>query len=127
MTDGIDATANESTETRRALAACGRLPGVELTFPFGVETSVFKVGGRMFAAMAADEMPASITLKCDPDHGAALMRKYSEIIPGYHMNKRHWITVSLRPTLPPKLVDDLVTNSYELVVSGLPARSRPAP
>jgi predicted DNA-binding protein (MmcQ/YjbR family) len=115
----------ESALARTALDACARLPEAQLTFPFGVETHVFKVGGRMFAAAAPDGEPASITLKCDPDHGAALARKHPEISPGYHMNKRHWITLELRATVPPRLVEDLVANSYDLVVAGLPARLRP--
>lgn len=115
----------ESARARAALDACARLPEAQLSFPFGEETHVFKVGGRMFAAATPDVHPARITLKCDPDHGAALARSHPEITPGYHMNKRHWITAEAGPGLDETLVQALVTRSYRLVADNLPKSRRP--
>jgi len=97
---------------------CARLPTAELCHPFGESTAVFKVAGKMFAAVSLDDQPGRITLKCDPGYGAALADQYQEITPGYHMSKRHWITVTLSPSLAPDLVEDLLAESYELVRRG---------
>ena len=107
----------------RALAECARLPRAELCHPFGESPAVFKVAGKMFAVISLDDHPGRITLKCDPGYGAALADKYREITPGYHMSKRHWITVALLPSLAPDLVAALIAESYELVSRG---SARPA-
>lgn len=111
---------------KQALAVCSGLPAVELTHPFGDESAVFKVAGKMFSVVSLHDEPGSITLKCDPDDAQGLTGEYDEISPGYHMNKRHWITVTLGPGLPPGLVADLIADSYALVVASLPARARPS-
>jgi predicted DNA-binding protein (MmcQ/YjbR family) len=103
---------------------CLALPGAVLTFPFGEETAVFKVGGKMFAVAAA-EAPTGVTLKAEPADVTGLVETYDGIVRGYHMNKKHWVTVSLAATLPPGLLAELVEDSYDLVVDGLPARDRP--
>jgi predicted DNA-binding protein (MmcQ/YjbR family) len=113
-----------SAEQVKALAACTRLPGAELTHPFGFDTSVFKAGGKMFAAVSLSDEPGRLTLKCDPDYGAFLIQQFNEMIPGYHMNKRHWITITLSPTLPPDLIEDLISDSYDSVTASLPKRAR---
>lgn len=100
----------------RALLECARLPEAELCHPFGDSTAVFKVAGRMFAAVSLADRPGRITLKCDPGYGAALVDQYQEITPGYHMSKRHWITVTLSAALGPDLVEDLISESYQLVL-----------
>ena len=64
-------------------------------FPFGLETSVFKVGGKMFALTALDARPLTVSLKCEPSLAEALRAEHSAVRPGYHLNKRHWITVTL--------------------------------
>lgn len=95
-------------------------PGAEETTPFGPDVLVYKVGGKMFALTVPDEFPARINLKCDPERACALRDEYESIIPGYHMNKRHWNTLVLDGSLPTKLVRDLIDHSYELVVASLP-------
>jgi predicted DNA-binding protein (MmcQ/YjbR family) len=105
-------------------AACHALPGALLTFPFGEETAVFKVGGKVFALTAA-ESPTHVTLKAEPADVTGLVQTYDAIIRGYHMNKKHWITVQVDGTLPDGLVEELIEDSYDLVVDGLPARARP--
>ena len=107
----------------RLLARCEQLAGAQLTFPFGPEIAVYKVEGKIFALFAGDDPdthPDRVSLKCDPPYAQALVREHAAIVPGYHLNKRHWITVDLTATLPPGLVEDLLVDSYDLVVDGLP-------
>lgn len=108
----------------RALSQCAQLFGAELTYPFGDEVAVFKVGGKMFALASLDDDPARLTLKCDPDYASYLTQEFADISPGYHMNKRHWITLTLSTELSGGLVDELIVDSYELIVSSLPASLR---
>ena len=91
-------------------------PGAEETTPFGPDTLVYKVGGKMFALTTPGEFPARLNLKCDPERSIALRDEYESIIPGYHMNKRHWNTLILDGGLPSELVRELIDHSYELVV-----------
>jgi predicted DNA-binding protein (MmcQ/YjbR family) len=105
-------------------ALCAALPGAVLTFPFGEETAVYKVGGRIFALLGLVG-PASINLKAEPPDVTGLVETYDAITRGYHMNKKHWITVELDGSLPPGLVEELVEDSYDLIVDKLPARDRP--
>lgn len=97
-------------------------PGVEETTPFGPDVLVYKVGGKMFALSAPDEFPARINLKCDPDRSIALREEYESVIPGYHMNKRHWNTLVLDGSLPSRLVGELIDHSYDLVAASLPKK-----
>jgi predicted DNA-binding protein (MmcQ/YjbR family) len=97
-------------------------PGAEETTPFGPEVLVYKVGGKMFAAASPDEFPARINLKCDPERSLELRDQHESILPGYHMNKRHWNTLVLDGSLPSKLVAELIDHSYKLVKKGLPKR-----
>jgi predicted DNA-binding protein (MmcQ/YjbR family) len=94
---------------------CLRLTGAEETFPFGPETSVFKVGGKMFAVAGLKAKPLRVTLKCEPELSVHLRNTYEEIMPGYHTNKRHWITVDLTGSLEDALIRELVGGSYDLV------------
>ncbi|MEZ7006375.1 MmcQ/YjbR family DNA-binding protein [Streptomyces sp. SCSIO 75703] len=94
-------------------------------FPFGPEASVFKVLGKMFALSRLDARPLTVNLKCDPDDAVRLRAEYAGlIVPGYHMNKRHWNTVTADGALPARLVRELVEDSYDLVVAGLPRAER---
>lgn len=95
-------------------------PGAEETTPFGPDTLVYKVGGKLFALTSPDEFPARINLKCDPERAITLRDEYAAILPGYHMNKRHWNTLVLDGTLPAKLVRELIDHSYALVRASLP-------
>ena len=99
---------------------CLARPSAVEEFPFGPETSVFKVGGKMFALTALDARPLTVSLKCEPSLAEALRAEHSAVRPGYHLNKRHWITVTLDDSLPRELVFELLEDSYELVVDGLP-------
>ncbi|GGZ27781.1 DNA-binding protein [Streptomyces inusitatus] len=92
-------------------------------FPFGPETSVFKVAGKMFALSALDGEPLTVNLKCEPEIAERLRADHPEIVPGWHMNKRHWNTVTIGG-LPAKMVRELIEDSYDLVVAGLPRAER---
>lgn len=105
-------------------AHCLSLPHVEETTPFGPDVLVYKVAGKMFALATPDEYPPSVNLKCDPERAIELRDRHEEIQPGYHMNKRHWNTVMLEGRLPEKLVKELILHSYDLVVAGLPKKTR---
>jgi len=94
---------------------CLKFPNTEETFPFGPETSVFKVGGKMFALAALKKKPLQVSVKCEPELGEQLRGSYDEIEPGYHLNKRHWLTVTLGGAATDELVRELVAGSYELV------------
>ena len=119
-----EAVADSSAPRRRVLRTCGTLAGAELTRPFGDGTAVFKVAGKIFAIVDLREDSPRVTLKCDPDYALWLVQQFAEIVPGYHMNKRHWITVALSPRTSVDLVDDLIVVSYDLVVTALPVSVR---
>jgi predicted DNA-binding protein (MmcQ/YjbR family) len=99
-------------------------PGSVEDYPFGDDVAVFKVGGRVFALCGLTGHPGSVSLKCDPTLAEALRARYPSVRPGYHLNKRHWNTVTLDGSLPDQLIRDLVEDSYDLVVSALPKRTR---
>ncbi|MCP5534707.1 MAG: MmcQ/YjbR family DNA-binding protein [Akkermansiaceae bacterium] len=103
---------------------CLAKKGVEETTPFGPGVLVYKVLGKMFALTDPDEVPARVNLKCEPDRALELRDEYAAVIPGYHMNKKHWNTVILDGTLPTDLVRELIDHSYDLVVSGLKKSDR---
>jgi predicted DNA-binding protein (MmcQ/YjbR family) len=104
--------------------SCLARSGVAEDFPFGPDHSVFKVAGKMFALSALKRTPLEVSLKCEPDLAVQLRDTYAAIRPGYHLNKRHWNTIRLDGSLPDQLVRDLIEDSYDLVVSGLPRRTR---
>lgn len=106
------------------LAICMDLPAAEETYPFGDEVAVIKVGGKMFALVPLSGDPGSVNLKCDPAQALVLREAYVGIRPGYHQNKRHWNTVDLDGSVEDDLVHDLIVDSYDLVVAGLPRRLR---
>lgn len=104
---------------------CLRKKGVEETFPFGEETLVFKVMGKMFALTGLDEIACSVNLKCDPDWAIELREMHpDDIAPGYHMNKKHWNTVQFEQGLDDAFLKKLIDHSYELVVASLPKKTR---
>jgi predicted DNA-binding protein (MmcQ/YjbR family) len=94
---------------------CLKLPAAKETFPFGPETSVFKVGGKMFALAQLAREPLKVSVKCEPELGEQLRGTYDEIEPGYHLNKRHWLTVTCGGEVTDELVRELVAGSYDLV------------
>ncbi len=103
---------------------CLSFTGAEETFPFGPETSVFKVGGKMFALSQLDAVSLRVSLKCEPRLAEALRQAHAAVIPGYHLNKRHWNTVIIDGSLPDNAIRDMVEDSYDLVVSKLPQAQR---
>ena len=99
---------------------CLTKPGVTESTPFGPEDLVFKVGGKMFALLALEEIPPKCNLKCDPDRALELRDRYEQVTAGYHMNKKHWNTVELGGEIPDAEVRKMIDHSYELVVASLP-------
>ena len=104
-------------------AVCAAFPGATRTYPFGEETAVYKVGGKMFALTQDD--PTSINLKAEPAEVTGLGATYEAVERGYHMNKRHGVTVALDGSLPGGLLEELIEDSYDLIVDKLPAKDRP--
>lgn len=94
-------------------------PGSYRDMPFGIDTLVYKVFNKMFALVAWQEEPLRISLKADPVDAVILRRQYASIKPGYHLNKKHWITVTLDGSLPSDELQLMITESYNLVVQGL--------
>ena len=94
-------------------------------FPFDAVTLVVKVGGKMFALVGLDEEPLRLNLKCLPEQAEILRQLYPAVIPGYHMNKRHWNTVILDGSLSDDDLLGMIDESYRLVVQGLPRGRRP--
>ncbi len=109
----------------QAMQVCARQPASELTYPFGEDTAVYKVAGKVFALVAVDEQPCRVTVKAQPDHAAALIRDHEWITVGYHMNKRHWVTLTCQDLTSLPLLEQLIEDSYDLVVDALPAHQRP--
>ncbi|MFF3938030.1 MmcQ/YjbR family DNA-binding protein [Streptomyces phaeofaciens] len=106
-------------------AFCLSFNAVVEDFPFRPEISVFKVLGKMFALSWTGEQPLKVNLKCDPEDAVRLRAEHPGLIaPGYHMNKRHWNTVTVDGDLPDRLVRELIEDSYDLVVAGLPRAER---
>ena len=87
--------------------------------PFGPDVLVYKVAGKMFATLGFENEIGNMNLKCEPDRALMLREENESIIPGYHMNKKHWNTLVLDGSLSAKLVSGLIDHSYELVVSGM--------
>lgn len=94
---------------------CLTKENAEEGFPFGEGTLVFKVNGKIFLLLSLDATPLSFNAKCDPDHAIELREEHENIIPGYHMNKKHWNTVIVDGTLSDKLLKSLIDESYDLV------------
>ena len=93
-------------------------------FPFDESTLVFKVCGKMFALTGLDDPEFKVNLKCDPERAIELRERYSSIIAGFHMNKRHWNTVKMDGPIPDPFLMELIDHSYDMVVKGLPKRLR---
>jgi predicted DNA-binding protein (MmcQ/YjbR family) len=100
------------------------LAGVVEEQPFGPSVDVLKVGGKIFAILSPESSPEAISLKCDPDLAIELRLQYAAVIPGFHLNKRHWNTVHLNGTIPDDEILRMVAHSYDQVVAGLPKSER---
>ncbi|MDT3403573.1 MmcQ/YjbR family DNA-binding protein [Mucilaginibacter terrae] len=102
---------------------CLEKHGVTESFPFDLETLVFKIGGKMFLLLSLDT-GNSFNAKCDPERAVELRENFSEVQPGYHMNKQHWNTVYIDGGLTRKQLCDMIDHSYELVVKSLTKKAR---
>jgi predicted DNA-binding protein (MmcQ/YjbR family) len=91
------------------------MPHARLDYPFGEGVAVYKVGDKMFALVAEESTPVKLSLKCDPKLSLLLREKYESVMPGYHLNKKHWNTLLLTGQLNWEEVQDLVRHSYNLV------------
>jgi predicted DNA-binding protein (MmcQ/YjbR family) len=94
------------------------MPGAVLDYPFGKEVAVYKIGdekGKMFALISEGSQPLRVSLKCDPQLAQNLREKYESVLPGYHLNKKHWNTIICSGQLSDDQVFDLVRHSFELV------------
>ena len=103
---------------------CLSKPGAFEDFPFGEQVSVFKVAGKVFAITDLDGAPLEVSLKCDPDLADALRSTHAAIRPGYHLNKRHWNTVTLDGSIADEEIADMVDDSYDLVAAKLTRAQR---
>lgn len=97
------------------ISYCSAKAGVEECFPFNEETLVFKVNGKIFLMVGLEHEPLQFNVKCNPERAIELKEQYDCIIPAYHMNKIHWITVIVDKTLSNKQLKELIDHSYDLV------------
>ncbi len=91
------------------------MPNARLEYPFGEGVAVYKVGDKMFALITEGKNPVQISLKCDPALAKVLRERYETVMPGQHLNKKHWNTMLLSGQLPSSEVEDLIRHSYLLV------------
>ena len=106
--------------------ACLAMTGAEETFPFGPENSVFKVEGKIFAITRLAGVPLAVSLKCEPELAEQLRVTHPAIRPGYHLNKRHWNTVTIDGSVADEMVLSMIEDSYDLIVARLPKRKQQA-
>ena len=109
-------------ETLRAY--CLSEPAAEESFPFGADTLVFKVAGKIFLLFSLNADPLQFNAKCDPDKAVELREEYPSVQPGYHMNKKHWNTIIVDGSVPVRLLKEWIDHSYNLVVESLPAKAK---
>lgn len=100
---------------------CLSLPGTSEHLPFDHDTLVFKVGGKLFALCSIQSFE-SVNLKCEPEMAIELREQYADVMPGYHMNKKHWNTVRVNSSVSDKMILDWTKKSYDLVRSALPKK-----
>ncbi len=98
---------------------CLSKPMVEETLPFGPDTLVYKVCGKAFLLTSLDSEELRFNVKCDPDLALELREQYDCVLPGYHMNKKHWNTIVANGSVPGKLLKEWIDHSYDLVVKSL--------
>lgn len=103
---------------------CLKQEGVTEEFPFGIDTLVFKVNGKMFALTNIESFE-SINLKSSPEDAVQLREQYPAVQPGYHMNKKHWNTVVMDGSIPDKLVKKWIDQSYNLVAKKASGNTKP--
>ena len=103
---------------------CLAQPEAVEEFPFTPDHSVFKVAGKMFALSALRRSPLQISVKCEPELALQFRESYEAVAAGYHLNKRHWNTITCGGDCPDRLIRDMIEDSYDLVVEGLPKQKR---
>ncbi len=103
---------------------CLNKPSVTEDFPFDENTLVFKVCHKMFALTGLEDPELKVNLKCDPERAISLREEFSSIIPGYHMNKKHWNTVIVDGSFSDDFLKELIDHSYDMVVNGLSKKYR---
>jgi predicted DNA-binding protein (MmcQ/YjbR family) len=99
-------------------------PGAVATYPFGAQPLVVKAGGKIFALVSEDTTPLTISLKCEPAHAQFLRDSFTAVRPGYHLNKEHWNTVTLDGSIPDAGIQEMIDESYQLVIQGLSRAAR---
>lgn len=103
---------------------CLSKPAAEETEPFGPNTLVYKVGGKIFLLFGIDSDPLQFNAKCDPEKVIELRERYDCVQPGYHMNKKHWNTIVIDGSVSDKLLKEWIDDSYHLIVDSLPAKAK---
>jgi predicted DNA-binding protein (MmcQ/YjbR family) len=103
---------------------CLKKKGVTEEFPFDEETLVFKVAGKIFLLASLEAIPLQINIKCDPEKAIELREEYDSVLPGYHMNKKHWNTIIIDGTIPTRNLFEWIDDSYSLVIAGLKKSER---
>lgn len=101
-------------------------PGATEDWPFAPEVPVYRVMGKMFALVWVRDNPPRMNLKLDPEHAEILRDVYEAVTPGYHMNKRHWSTITLDGSIPQDELFEWIDESYDLIVAALPMRKKQA-
>lgn len=103
---------------------CLTKPHCEETLPFGPNVLVFKTNNKAFLLLPLDEQPVRFNVKCDPELALDLREKYPAVIPGYHMNKKHWNTIKMDSSVAPKLMKEWIDHSYDLVRAKIKNKSK---
>ena len=98
--------------------------GASKSFPFGDIYAVFKIENKVFAILAIEENPLRLNLKCDPMDALAYRDIYKSVIPGYHMNKKHWNTIILDGNVPQEVLEDMINESYNLIFNKLTKKQK---
>ena len=102
---------------------CLSLKGTEEGFPFDESTIVFKVKGKLYCLTNIDKF-SLVNVKCDPEKAIELREQYDDVVPGYHMNKKHWNSLKMEGSLSPDFIKESIKHSYELIVAALPKKIR---
>jgi predicted DNA-binding protein (MmcQ/YjbR family) len=103
---------------------CLAKKGAEESLPFGPDILVFKVGGKAFLLCGLDNEDLSFNVKCDPELAVELREQYACVLPGYHMNKKHWNTIVVDGSVSVKQLKAWIDHSYELIINSLPVKLR---
>jgi predicted DNA-binding protein (MmcQ/YjbR family) len=118
------ASSGKAVTIKQVHAWCAEQPGATLEFPFGPDPAVYKVGGKIFALIGLNDVPGRMSVKVDPEDGVALRAQYECVIEGYHLNKRHWVTVNFVSEIKPSVVHELIIDSHAIVRESLPKKIR---